>query len=85
MTQLELKSHFINWSMKLITEKELAKLYEYFIFLKQNYQQSESGWWDELSEEQKNNLDIAIEQCNDPSKLISHEKVVAESKKWLKK
>ncbi len=85
MTQLELKSRFHKLIDEIDNPKELAKLYEYFIFLKQNYQQSESGWWDKLSEEQKNNLDIAIEQCNDPSKLISHEKVVAESKKWLKK
>ncbi len=85
MTQLEIKTNFHKLIDEIEDQNELTKLYEYFIALKQNFEKSGSDWWDELSEEQKRNFDIAIEQCNDPSKQISHEEVMRESKKWLKK
>ncbi|MBE2226919.1 MAG: hypothetical protein IAE93_06245 [Ignavibacteria bacterium] len=85
MTQLEIKTNFHKLIDEIEDQNELTKLYEYCIALKQNFEKSGSDLWDELSEEQKRNFDIAIEQCNDPSKQISHEEVMRESKKWLKK
>ncbi|HAX49073.1 MAG TPA: hypothetical protein PK605_09180 [Ignavibacteria bacterium] len=85
MTQLEIKTNFHKLIDEIEDQNELTKLYEYCIALKQNFEKSGSDWWGELSEEQKRNFDIAIEQCNDPSKQISHEEVMRESKKWLKK
>lgn len=84
MTQLELKSHFHKLIDEINDQKQLSKLYDFMLVLKLNYEKNDEDWWDELTEEQKRNLDISIEQCNDPSKLIPHEQVMRESRKWLK-
>ena len=85
MTQLELKAHFHKLIDDISDEDQLKKLYNYMIILKENYEKSEEDWWDELSEEQKRNLDISIEESHDPSKLIPHEQVMKEARKWLRK
>ncbi|HMQ78664.1 MAG TPA: hypothetical protein PKE39_07525 [Ignavibacteria bacterium] len=85
MTQLEIKTNFHKLIDEIDDQKELAKLYEYFIALKQNFEKSGSDWWDELTDEQRKNIDISIEECNDPSKLIPHDQVMKEARKWLKK
>lgn len=85
MTQLEIKTNFHKLIDEIDDQKELAKLYEYFIALKQNFEKSGSDWWDELSEEQKEMLDLSIKESEDESNLILHEQVMKESLKWLKK
>ncbi len=85
MTQLEIKTNFHKLIDEIDDQKELAKLYEYFIALKQNFEKSGSDWWDELSEEQKEMLDLSIKESEDESNLIPHEQVMKESLKWLKK
>lgn len=55
------------------------------LVLKRNIEKTDEDWWDELTDEQRKNIDISIEECNDPSKLIPHEQVMKEAQKWLKK
>ena len=85
MTQLEIKTNFHKLIDEIDDQNELAKLYEYFIALKRNFEKSGSDWWDELSEEQKEMLDLSIKESEDESNLIPHEQVMKESLKWLKK
>ena len=40
-------------------------------------------WWDELSPEQQMELETALAECDNPSKLTAHEEVVKMSKQWL--
>jgi hypothetical protein len=42
-------------------------------------------WWDELSDEQKADIDLSIKECEDEINLIPHEQVKKEARKWLKK
>ena len=42
-----------------------------------------SDWWDELSPEQQMELETALAECDNPSKLTAHEEVVKMSKQWL--
>ncbi|MBN8583659.1 MAG: hypothetical protein J0M37_01085 [Ignavibacteria bacterium] len=85
MTQLELKSNFHKLIDEIEDQKELAKLYEYFIVMKQNIEKSGGDWWDELTAEEKADLDLSIKESEDESNLIPHEQVMEEAKKWLKK
>ncbi len=85
MTQLEIKTNFHKLIDEIEDQNELTKLYEYFIALKQNFEKSGSDWWDELTDAQKADLDLALKECEDESNLIPHEQVMEEAKKWLKK
>ncbi len=85
MTQLELKSHFHKLIDEIEDQKELSQLYNYMLILKKNIEVSGEDWWDELSDEQKADIDLSIKECEDESNLIPHEQVMKEARKWLKK
>ncbi len=66
-----------------IDDEQLLKGYYELI---QNLNSSEnSQLWDNLTEEQKEELQIAYEESFDPANLISHEEVKKSHEKWLKK
>ena len=50
---------------------------------KKTVHEQETDWWDDLTLEQQSELDISIAECEDPSKLTSHEKVMQMSEQWL--
>ena len=85
MTQLELKSHFHKLIDEINDQKELSQLYEYMLVLKKNIGKTDEDWWDELSDEQKADIDLSIKESEDESNLIPHEQVMKEARKWLKK
>ena len=84
MTHLELKTSFHRQIDEIEDEKELEKLYEYFILLKQNFEKPDNDWWDELTEKQKADIESYINESEDESNLIPHEQVMKDSKEWLK-
>jgi hypothetical protein len=43
----------------------------------------ETDWWHELTPAQQMELEIALAECEDPSKLTSHDEVVKMSRQWL--
>lgn len=84
MTHLELKTSFHRQIDEIEDEKELEKLYEYFILLKKNFEKPDNDWWDELTEKQKADIESSINESEDESNLIPHEQVMKDSKEWLK-
>jgi hypothetical protein len=49
----------------------------------EDVQNEETDWWHELTPAQQLELEIALAECEDPSKLTSHEEVVKMSRQWL--
>ena len=49
--------------------------------------EKESGkdFWDELTDEQKSEIQIALDESEDESTLIKHEVVMDKARKWSKK
>lgn len=84
MTHLEIKSSFHQQIDDIEDEQEIEKLYEYFILLKQNLENSDKDWWDELSDEQKADFESSVKESEDESNFIPHEQVMKDSLKWLK-
>ena len=84
MTHLELKKSFHRQSDELEDEKELVKLYEYFILLEKNFEKADNDWWDDLTDKQKADIESSINESEDESNLIPHEQVMKDSKEWLK-
>ena len=48
-----------------------------------NFATGQQDWWDEISDEQKDAIDKALEEMNE-GKLTPHDEVMAKSKKWMK-
>ena len=42
-----------------------------------------SDWWNDLTPQQQLELETALAECEDPSKLTAHEEVVKMSRQWL--
>ncbi len=84
MALTEVKNDFHNLIDEINNEKILSHFYELLKTLKDN-KENQTDFWDLLSDEQKNELDLAIKESEDESNWISHEEVMRESKEWLKK
>jgi TRAP-type C4-dicarboxylate transport system substrate-binding protein len=85
MTQTELKQSIHNIIDSLEDEALLAKLHTVMVIMKENQAVAGNDWWAQLSEERKAELEIAMKESEDENNLISHEEVMRESRKWLKK
>jgi len=83
MTSKEIKSSFHS----LIDECKDLKLLEQFYDLLKNMQEKESGkdFWDELTDEQKSEIQMALDESEDESTLIKHEVVMDKAREWSKK
>ena len=60
---------------------ELKKIISDFV----GHRIKDSDYWDELSEKEKNELEIAIEESEDEANHIGHEEVMKKYSKWLGK
>jgi thiamine pyrophosphate-dependent acetolactate synthase large subunit-like protein len=85
MTQLEIKTNFHKLIDEIEDQKQLSRLYDYMLIIKQNIENTNEEWWDELTEAQKADIDLSIKESEDERNLIPHEQVMEEAKKWLKK
>ena len=61
-----------------------AKLLKMFAALSEVYGEEESDWWDELSEEDKADIDLGLKQA-DEGRFIPHAEVMAEVRAKYKK
>jgi predicted transcriptional regulator len=68
------KLQLIEWLAKLKNTNVLKR----FIALKN---EQEKDWWDELSEEEKKEIEVGIAQA-DRGEVISHKQVMNRYKKW---
>jgi hypothetical protein len=46
-------------------------------------EEKDTDWWNDLTPQQQLELKNAIAECEDPTKLTSHEEVVKMSRQWL--
>ena len=80
MNVLELKGSLLEMVSNVQNEATLEKLMHLF---KKTVKEQQIDWWDELSPEHQSELEISLVECEDPSKLTSHEKVMQMSEEWL--
>ncbi len=83
MNTLELKGSIIDTVAKvndLALLDELNQLVHKFIKLKQD-----TDWWDELTPEQQKELQLAIDESDDETNLVSEEDANEMIQKWLSK
>ncbi len=62
-----------------------AILNEVYEILKEDNAEGKTDWWDNLTEEQQQELDRAEEEIKDPNNLIGHKEAMEQARKWLKK
>ena len=48
-----------------------------------NFANGQQDWWDEISDEQKNAIDRALEEMNE-GRLTPNDEVMTKYKKWMK-
>ena len=80
MNVLELKGSLMEMVGTIQSEDTLNRLIHLF---KKTVKEQETDWWDDLTPEQQAELDLSIAECDDPSKLTSHDKVMQMSEQWL--
>lgn len=82
MSTLEIKGGLYEMISKVNDEKLLMKLYELIAdIVTQNL--SDTDYWDELSDNQKEELENAIQESYDNKNLVEHEIVINKYKRWL--
>jgi hypothetical protein len=82
MSTLELKGRMYELISKINDEEVLIKLYEMIgEVITQNLEKTDFG--DELTEQQQTELELAIQESYDESKLTAHHIVVEKYSKWL--
>jgi len=82
MSTLEIKGGLYEIISKVNDEKLLMQLYELIAdIVTQNL--SDTDFWDELSDDQKEELENAIQESYDDKNLLEHETVINKYKKWL--
>jgi hypothetical protein len=81
MNELELKAILHERIVGIQTLKCLERVLEAI----NDIQAEEEDWWDDLSEEQKAQLEESIAHSYDPKNLIPHEVVKKKHAKWFSK
>ena len=82
MSKLEIKGSILEL-IASINDKdslnELKKLISDFV----GHRIKDSDYWDELSEDEKRELEIAIDESDDESNHVEHKDVMKKYSKWL--
>lgn len=84
MSKLEIKGSILELIASINDRDsltELKKLISDFV----GHRIKDSDYWDELSENEKKELDVAIEESEDEANHINHEEVMKKYGKWLGK
>lgn len=84
MSKLEIKGSILELIASINDRDsltELKKLISDFV----GHRIKDSDYWDELSESEKKELEIAIEESEDETNHIEHEDVMKKYSKWLGK
>jgi len=82
MSIKELKQHCHNFIDEIDDITFLEEFYGIFKFHAEN---KNIDFWDELTEAQQKELDEAFLESEDEKNWISHDEVMKEAEKWLKK
>ena len=84
MSKLELKGSILELIASINDRDsltELKKLISDFV----GHRIIDSDYWDELSEKEKQELEIAIEESEDPTNHVDHQEVMKKYNKWLER
>ncbi len=84
MSKLEIKGSILELIASINDKEsldELKKIINDFV----GHRIKDSDYWDELSEKEKKELEMAIEESEDESNHIEHEEVMKKYSKWLGK
>ena len=80
MTTLELKNNFHHLIDSIDNENLLRKFYELMLRKRST---KEGALWGKLSKEERDELLLANEECENPENIIAHEDVKQKYSKWL--
>ena len=80
MTTLELKNNFHHLIDSIENENLLQKFYELMLHKRST---KDGTLWGKLSKDEKDELLMANEECENPENLIAHEDVKQKYSKWL--
>jgi len=69
----------------VIHERNDDVLQKVLRLLKHEDEEQSLNWWDNLTDEQQEELDRAEEEIKDPNNLIGHKEAMEQARKWLKK
>ncbi len=84
MSNLELKGGILEMIATIDDRESLAELKKIISEFIGNHLK-DSDYWDELSDHEKNELNIAISESEDESNHVDHDEVMKKYKKWLGK
>ena len=80
MGALDLKQEIVD-SLEGLEEKYLKVVHN---LIRSLQEEEVTDWWDELSQEEKNDIDLGVKQLKE-GKGIPHEQVMAEARELLRK
>jgi hypothetical protein len=80
MTTTELKNNFHNLIDSIENENVLKKFYELMLLQRST---RDGFLWSKLTKEEKEELLLANEECENPENLISHDEMKKKYAKWL--
>ncbi len=84
MSNLELKGGILEMIATIDDRETLFELRKIISEFVGNHLK-DSDYWDELSEQEKFELNMAIDESEDESNHVSHSEVIQKYKKWLGK
>lgn len=80
MNTLELKGSLIEMVNNTQSDETLKTLLRLF---KKTVSEETADWWDDLTLEEQLEFETSLAECDDPTKLTSHEQVMKMSEQWL--
>ena len=80
MNTVELKKNF-HLLIDSIDNENL--LFSFYDLIKKRYSTKEGQLWSRLTNQEQEELILALEESKNPENLISHEEMVTKHKKWL--
>ena len=82
--ELELKGYLLSMIERAQDRSQLLRVVEAVKDIFEDDMAEKSDWWDDLSHEQQKELEEALTECDDPTKLISHEEATKQIELWLR-
>ena len=83
MKTIELRLNFHHLIDEIENEKILTQFYDLLKTFKRK--NDKKDFWDLFSKKQKLELELAWEESEKEENLVSHDEIMKEAKKWLKK
>ncbi len=83
MNTLELKGDIIDLLALVKEKQQLSAIRHLLLNFTQSQSDKEADWWDSLPSEIQQQIDNALEEAKEPTKLKPHHEVMKKYEKWL--